>query len=225
MLPRSFKRALLTHMFRPILLGAVGFVAVAGFPRLSQAVTPAADLIAAINQYRQQHGLPAIATSPKLNAVAVAHVQDLATYHPENKCGGNTHSWSSNGKWKGGCYNPKDQTTHAIMWDKPQEIAGYTSYGYEISVPDVTSTQDAFLTWQKSAPHNAVILNQGMWSTYKWKAIGAACHGGYACVWFGTDPDGPQGPTLIMANPPEKTVVGQTGINKGIPWDRLQRKK
>ena len=97
MLTSSFRRKAITQVLRPLLLAAVGFVLVAGLPRPSQAVSPAADLIAAINQYRQQHGLPAIPASPKLNAVAVAHVQDLATYHPENKCGGNLHSWSSNG--------------------------------------------------------------------------------------------------------------------------------
>lgn len=70
-----------------------------------------------------------------------------------------------------------------------------------------------------------MILNQGKWAGYTWKAIGAAYHGGYACVWFGTDPDGSQSSTLMMANPPTKTVVGQTLIKKGIPWDRVRRSK
>jgi hypothetical protein len=214
----------MTQVLRPsFLAAAVGLVSIAGFPRASQAVGPAADLIAAINQYRQQQGLPAIAASPKLNAVAVAHAQDVTAYHPESKCGGNLHSWSANGPWKGGCYNPQDQSTWPIMWNKPQEIAGYPSYGYEIAAAGVTSAQDALNMWKASAPHNAVILNQGMWAGYQWKAMGAACYGGYACVWFGTDADASQPPTLMLAKPLNKTTVHGQATLKNIPWGRVKR--
>ena len=62
--------------------------------------TAADDLVKAINQYRQQNNLPAIAPSPKLTQVAIAHVQDLVDNHPDTKLcpadKANMHSWSEN---------------------------------------------------------------------------------------------------------------------------------
>ncbi len=144
-----------------------------------------------INDYREQHGLPRIPVSSKLTTVALKHVTDLDQYHPENNCGGNLHSWSSHGNWTGGCYDSSNSSTWSIMWDKPKEITGYPTNGYEIAYWSSGSAtpQDALDTWKSSPAHNDVILNQGVWANYPWKALGAWVLGNYACAWFGETPD------------------------------------
>ncbi len=87
------------------------------------------ELVQLINDYRKQNSLAEIPLSGSLTAVALKHVFDLSSNHPEKLCGekGNTHSWSSNenwtgvngeGNWKGCCY-PGDPSNYACMWDKP----------------------------------------------------------------------------------------------------------
>ncbi|HEU4514648.1 MAG TPA: hypothetical protein VFR87_16185 [Nocardioidaceae bacterium] len=122
-----------------------------------------------------------------MTAVAIAHGLDLLNHNPGAACGGNNHSWSNDGSWTPGCYVPGDQSTYGIMWKKPQEIANYSGYGYEIvawSSSQITQ-QQALDLWKKSAAHNDVILNKGQWSNRVWKALGAIVNGNYACAWFG----------------------------------------
>jgi hypothetical protein len=69
------------------------------------------------------------------------------------------------------------------MWLKPQEIAGDGNYGYEIACQGASTPSSALGCWQSSAPHNDVIVNQGMW-TQAWTGMGAALYGGYAVAWF-----------------------------------------
>ena len=141
-------------------------------------------LVKLINQYRQQKGLPAIPLSEKLTTVAVTHMQDLVDKKPHKKlCGSNPdnqnpHSWSDNpGKWKGGCYDSDNSATWPIMWDKPKEITGYPSAGYE-NYHSGGSPKDALQGWKNSTFHNDVILNKKIWSGYTWRAIGAgSCNG------------------------------------------------
>ena len=78
------------------------------------------------------------------------------------------------------------------MWSKPAELTSYTGYGYENAASGVSSAAQAVGLWQSSGPHNAVILNQGMWANRTWRALGAGLYQGYATLWFGeqTDPDG-----------------------------------
>jgi hypothetical protein len=164
---------------------------------------PEIELVFLINKYRRQNGLSDIPISYKLMAVAKKHVSDLSTYHPEQACGGNLHSWSTNGNWKGGCFDPNNQSTWPIMWDKPKEIANYTwqgektcfveGVGYE-NAASASTAQGALNAWINStAGHREVILNQkgptGDWSCVTWRALGAAYGGGYACAWFGESKD------------------------------------
>jgi exopolysaccharide biosynthesis protein len=56
--------------------------------------------------------------------------------------------------------------------------------------PDLVMTATTALkSWKGSASHNAVIINSGMWKKSDWKAIGIGMYNGYACVWFGEEPD------------------------------------
>jgi hypothetical protein len=140
-----------------------------------------------INDYRDANGLDKIPLSPALTAVAMKHVIDLISYQPEKNCGGNLHSWSNNGPWKGGCFDLNNSSTHPIMWGKPKEIAQYPDSGYEIAYwsASTATPQGALLKWQ-GGPHNDVILNKGAtWGPKTWKALGAVVGGNYACAWFG----------------------------------------
>ncbi len=146
-----------------------------------------------INAYRLANGLAAIPISEELNRVAQAHVADLVANNPEAACNGNLHSWSNNGAWTGGCYDSNDDATWPIMWNKPNEIAGYAGRGYEVSAwasPSITPDQ-ALALWQGSAPHNDVLLNKGIWTDFPWGAMGGWAADGYACAWFGQEPGTP----------------------------------
>ena len=146
--------------------------------------TEAQKLECLINEYRKSVGLKPVPHSSSLEKVAVAHVKDLVLYHPENSCKGNPHSWSKNGKWKGGCYDPDDSTTFVIMWNKPKEIAGDGAYGFEIIHIGSTSASGALNSWKNSKDHNDVITNQGVWKSYNWTGMAAGVYAGYYAVWF-----------------------------------------
>lgn len=149
-----------------------------------------------INEYRAQNGLPKIPLSLSLTYVAQEHAKDLHYNRPfSNVC--NMHSWSDRGNWSGCCYT-SDHSQSRCMWDKPRELTGYTGNGYEIAHGyasyssyqghDVTP-ENSFNGWKSSPPHNAVILNQNMWSSITWKAMGVGIFKDFAVVWFGDQPD------------------------------------
>ena len=189
-------------LWKAACLGVVSAALLAPSAWAAAQATAANDLVNLINQYRQQNKLPAIPLSQKLTTVAMTHLEDLVNNDPDTKlCPAdkqNMHSWSENpGKWKGGCYDSANSATHSIMWDKPKEITGYPNNGYEISDQGSSHAASALDSWKTSALHNAVILNEGIWSKYPWKAIGAAQCQGYWCVWFAETLDTSQAPNKI----------------------------
>lgn len=141
-----------------------------------------------IMKYRQEKGLEEIPYSKSLSLVAKIHVRDLQANPPSGRC--NEHSWSKNGPWTGGCYTP-DHARAKMMWDKPRELTKYKGDGFEIaSYYSADMTPDVALeSWQGSKPHNAVILNLGIWKSSEWKAIGIGIYQNYSVVWFGTVSD------------------------------------
>lgn len=201
-------------ILRGLLGGAIGVLLLD--PRRTPgaaAQSTTAGIAEAINAYRQANGLAAIPVSDELTRVARAHVADLAAYHPEDACNGNLHSWSANGNWTGGCYDSNDQATWPLMWDKPNEIAGYPGRGYEVSAwasPSITAEQ-ALALWQGSAPHNDVLLNGGIWTDFPWGALGGWVADGYACAWFGQEPGTP--PVNVPAPAPPDAGAAIT-----CPW-------
>ena len=149
------------------------------------------DLYEAINDYRAEEGLAAIPLSYSLTFVARTHVQDLIDHGSVVLVGDcNLHSWSDQGSWTPCCYTP-DHAEASCMWNKPRELTNYSGSGYEISTTAASSAQSALSSWQGSSAHRAVILNQGVWESMTWRAIGIGIDGGYSHVWFGTqaDPD------------------------------------
>ena len=144
-------------------------------------------LITLINKYRKIKRLSSIPVSKKLTLVAQIHAKDLAEqYHfdPDGKC--NPHSWSDDGNWSACCYT-NDHKEAECMWNKPKEIAGYESQGYEIAYYSSTgaSAEEGLAGWKKSKGHNPLLINSGTWKQAEWKAIGVGIYNEYAVVWFG----------------------------------------
>ncbi|MCU0843567.1 MAG: CAP domain-containing protein [Spirochaetes bacterium] len=148
-----------------------------------------------IMRYRAGRGLPSIALSPSLTHVAQVHARDLTDNRPaKGEC--NMHSWSDKGKWSACCYT-RDHRQAACMWNKPRELTPYPGNGYEISNGAwgvAMNAEIALKGWQGSPAHNAVIINEGIWSGGPWKAVGVGIYGNYAVVWFGREAD-PAGST------------------------------
>ncbi len=143
-----------------------------------------------INEYRISKLLKPIAFSSKLSRVAKTHAQDLMENYNANDAKCNPHSWSAKGKWSACCYTP-DHKQAKCMWDKPKEIAGYPSLGYEIAYysSDDADAEEGLQGWKKSPGHNPLLINTGMWAKIKWKAMGVALYKNYGLVWFGETED------------------------------------
>lgn len=160
------------------------------------------ELYHLITKYRTQHGLPLICLSQSLTYVAQVHAKDVYMYFDEIPQGCNPHSWSSHGTWRRCDYYPDHRNAEG-MWSKPRELTPYIGNGYEIIhyfVPPksgICTPQGALDGWKHSSPHNACILNQGIWRSLRWNAIGIGIYKGVACVWFGQDSD-PAGYYIIQ---------------------------
>ena len=158
-------------------------------------------------EYRVSKGLGLIPLSGSLTIVAQTHVKDLKNNNPTNNlC--NMHSWSSNGSWSSCCYT-SDHKQASCMWNKPKELTSYKASGYEIAYGSSNAritAEDALNGWKNSSGHNAVIINQGIWTNKLWKAIGIGITDGYAVVWFGEDLDYAETPKLNQ-NTIENKVV------------------
>ena len=135
-----------------------------------------------INSYRKSLKLPEIPYSPKLTRVAQIHAKDLSDHPPTEKC--NMHSWSGKTEGSACCYT-SDHKNPECMWQKPRELAGYEEAGYEIAAMNTDPEVDWLKQWKGSPGHHQVIINQGIWKTMKWNAMGVGIRGGYAVVWFG----------------------------------------
>lgn len=150
-----------------------------------------------IMKYRKSKKLKSIPLSAKLTKTAQAHVHDLMenyTYEEGSRC--NPHSWSDKGGWSSCCYTP-DHKEAKCMWDKPMEIGGYPSNGYEIAywTSGEANAEEGLEGWKKSPGHNPLLVNLGTWSKVEWKAIGIGLYKNYGVVWFGEleDEEEPKG--------------------------------
>jgi uncharacterized protein YkwD len=148
------------------------------------------QIFSQINAYRKERGLDSVDLSKSLTYVAQLHVRDLADNHPHSKrC--NMHSWSDKGNWTSCCYT-KDKKKAECMWNKPKELTGYVSAGFEIAfwtnMPLRSPEKFAALAlseWKKSPAHHQVIANLPPWDRFRWMAMGVGYYKGYAVVWFG----------------------------------------
>ncbi len=145
-----------------------------------------------IMEYRKSKNLPKIHLSKSLTFVAQEHCRDLVENKPDLKSECNTHSWSDKGKWSSCCYT-SDHNKASCMWDKPRELTSYKGDGFEIACGSsdpkygkfVMTADYALESWKKSVHHNNVIINEAIWKSSKWNAIGIGIKDGFAIVWFG----------------------------------------
>ena len=140
-------------------------------------------------EYRYSKGLTKIPLSKSLTFVAQTHVKDLVNNKPDvGNC--NMHSWSNKGNWTPCCYTD-DHARAKCMWNKPSELTSYKGNGYEIAHwnSGTATAEGALSGWKRSSGHNAVIINQGVWDSHPWKAIGIGIYKGFAVVWFGEERD------------------------------------
>jgi uncharacterized protein YkwD len=138
-------------------------------------------------QYRKSKKLKPIPLSAKLTKTAQAHVKDLMEnylFEDGNEC--NPHSWSDKGAWSSCCYT-SDHKQAQCMWSKPKEIAGYEGSGYEIAYYSSAGANavEGLDGWKKSAGHNPLIVNTGIWEKVEWKGVGIGFYKEYGVVWFG----------------------------------------
>jgi len=143
------------------------------------------ELYELINAYRSKKGLSTIPLSSALTRVSQFHVKDLMDHYKQsNRC--NPHSWSRKGDWTSCCYT-SDHKKAECMWNKPREISGYKSPGYEIAFwHSAAATPDAaLLGWQNSPGHHALVINKGQWKRLTWQAMGVGIYREYSVVWFG----------------------------------------
>ncbi|MEM7110530.1 MAG: CAP domain-containing protein [Bacteroidota bacterium] len=146
-----------------------------------------AKLVTLINKYRKSKRLNSIPVSKKLTLVAQLHAKDLAQFYdfdPNGPC--NPHSWSDQGNWSSCCYT-NDHKEAKCMWNKPKEISEYESHGYEIAYYSSAgaTAEEGIKGWKKSAGHNPLLVNSGMWKKVEWQALGVGIYKEYAVVWFG----------------------------------------
>lgn len=148
------------------------------------------ELIELVNEYRAEHGLPAVPQSSSLCTVGHLHAVDLAEQNPHGPAECNLHSWSGAGAWSACCYT-SDHMEAQCMWDKPRELTDYQGNGFENAAGNggTLTPAQALDLWRGSPGHNDVILNQGMWADLPWGAVGAGIHEGYAVLWFGDQVD------------------------------------
>lgn len=140
-----------------------------------------------IMAYRKSKNLKTIPLSEKLTKVAQVHTRDLSeNYKIDSRDRCNPHSWSKKGAWTACCYT-SDHRQAKCMWDKPNEIAGYSSQGYEIAYYNSRGAraQEGINGWKLSSAHNPLLVNEGIWSKVEWNAIGIGIYKEYAVVWFG----------------------------------------
>ena len=96
------------------------------------------------------------------------------------------------------------------MWNKPTEISGgaYTSTGYELAAWNFGSVESALNGWKGSPAHNDVILNQGIWASQTWQAMGVGVDPTNTTyfLWFAAGADGAGAPELCGIEPPGPDV-------------------
>lgn len=143
--------------------------------------------------YREKNNLESIPLSKSLCYVAEIHAWDITENHPD-KPGCNAHSWSDKGDWTPCCYT-EDHKEASKMWNKPEELTGFKTYGFEIAYGSsdypnfIVTAENALEGWKSSSGHNSVILNKNIWADWNWKSIGIAIKDNYACIWFSKDSD------------------------------------
>ena len=149
------------------------------------------ELYHLIMDYRKTKGLPSIPLSKSLTVVAQTHAKDL--YENLDKLirygGWSGHSWSDKGSW-----SPIKNYNGGIKHNqrarnKPRELTSYKGDGYDIVCVGTIFPVEILYAFQRSPLHNNLIISQGDWRKYYWRAIGISIYKDYTSIWFGERKD------------------------------------
>ena len=146
------------------------------------------DLFEMINTYRVKNGKTTLKYSDSLSIGAYLPAVDQFDIYSFDDKACSLHSWSKSNRWKGGCIPSEDKDADwAIMWDKPKELVGMNTKGYEISFmydPKTTpiNPEEVLNGWISSKGHRDCILEKG-WNT-QFTKMGVGIHYGLVNVWF-----------------------------------------
>lgn len=165
------------------------------------------SLANSINKLRQQNDLEAVKLSQSLSYVADVHTKDLYFhFDPYGACG--LYLWSDEGRWAP-CCPAGDEEDLECMYDKPHELTGYRSKGYEAVFYNNTGMTDrlALEYLKQDSSSLDLVLNTGRYTEKKWNAMGISVFEGFASVWFGELMDKKGEPALCSdtGNKPKNT--------------------
>jgi len=162
------------------------------------------ELIDLINDFRKENNLDKIESSVVMNYVADVHSKDLyLNYDISSKYG--LHFWSNQGRWS----KSGDKEEFLCMYDKPFELTGYRSKGYElvsyysVDIP----VQDILANWKENASASNFLLQKGTYSNKNWMSIGVSVFEGYICVWVGELSDKKGSPKVCDDKEEKKSVI------------------
>ncbi|WP_291722011.1 SPOR domain-containing protein [Bernardetia sp.] len=142
------------------------------------------QLYALIDSYRSENEAHTITISKKLTFVAKLHARDL--YHNRiDKDSCSMQSWSDQGFWNACCFNERDNTKQACMWDKPKEITGYEGKGYEVIYNGGSEPKRIMELWKGSSFYSDILKNTGRYADKDWAAVGIGQYKNVTVVWFG----------------------------------------
>ena len=146
------------------------------------------QLYALIDSYRSENEAHTIKISKKLTFVAKLHARDL--YHNRiDKDSCSMQSWSDQGFWNACCFNERDNSKQACMWDKPKEITGYAGKGYEVIYNGGSEPKRIMELWKGSSFYSDILKNAGRYADKDWAAIGIGQYKNVTVVWFGEEED------------------------------------
>lgn len=138
-----------------------------------------------INQFRQENDLEPVTLSQSLSYVADVHSKDLYfNFDPYGACG--LYFWSDEGRWEP-CCPAGDEKDLECIYDKPNELTGYRSKGYEAvfyQSSGITS-EVAYEHFKRDSSAMNLALETGRYDDKKWNAMGVSVFEGFASIWFG----------------------------------------
>lgn len=138
-----------------------------------------------INQFRQENDLEPVSLSKSLSYVADVHTKDLYfNFSPYGACG--LYYWSDEGRWDPCCPSGDEEELECI-YDKPNELTGYRSKGYEAVFYQNSGVtpEIAYQHFKSDSSAINLALETGRYDGKKWNAMGVSVFEGFVSIWFG----------------------------------------
>ncbi|MEA3505401.1 MAG: SPOR domain-containing protein [Bacteroidota bacterium] len=167
------------------------------------------ELLELVNDFRKKNDKEKIEPSVVMCYVADVHTKDLYLNY-KNSLNCNLYYWSDKGRWSKCC----NDNSFSCMYDKPFELTGYRSKGYELIsyYSDGISIESVVKNWKENRAASNFLLQEGKYSNKNWMVIGVSIFEGYISVWMGELSDKKGSP---------KVCKGNSGKTKNIIADEV----